>query len=397
MTDTRPDDRIPEAEIVADSQPPSDTVLDPTPDRPPVTPAPGRAQVGRTVFLGLVLGGIVAAGLGFAAARFVPQGWPLLGQTAGVDGTVALEQRLSALEADFQAAATRAPLAPAPDPRLDGIAAELADLQAALAARPVPVVVPDPAATERVEAIDRRLAAIEQSPQAPGGGVAPAAFAALQAEVRSLREGVATGASAAAQPIIAEVQAAADAAEARLAEAEAGAQALTKTTTAMTQAAARAAAFIRLRSAIDAGLPFDAALSDLAAAGVAVPDSLTGTASAGVPTIADLRDSFPAIARAALEASRQADMGDTFGERLGSFLQDQTGARSLEPREGTDPDAVLSRADAALRGGDLPGAQRELTGLPADGQAAVADWVARAQARIATLEAVTTLAAQTGD
>jgi hypothetical protein len=76
-----------------------------------------------------------------------------------------------------------------------------------------------------------------------------------------------------------------------------------------------------------------------------------------------------------------------------AFLRVQTGARSLQPREGTDPDAVLSRAEAAVKGGDVAASLTELAGLPAQGQAAMADWSARAKVYLAAHEALAGLAA----
>ncbi len=78
---------------------------------------------------------------------------------------------------------------------------------------------------------------------------------------------------------------------------------------------------------------------------------------------------------------------------MATFLRTQSGVRSLEPREGTDPDAVLSRAEAALHNADIAAALTELQGLPPEGQGAMADWVARANQRMAAAEAAAALAA----
>ena len=76
----------------------------------------------------------------------------------------------------------------------------------------------------------------------------------------------------------------------------------------------------------------------------------------------------------ALEASLQANPGEGWAERIGTFLRVQTGARSLSLREGTDPDAVLSQAEAALAKGDVAAALTALDLLPPEGQAAVVGW-----------------------
>ena len=77
-----------------------------------------------------------------------------------------------------------------------------------------------------------------------------------------------------------------------------------------------------------------------------------------------------------------------------AFLRTQVGARSLEAREGDDPDAVLSRAEAALARGDIAAALDEIATLPAVGQDAMADWVALAETRRTALAAAADLAAQ---
>ena len=95
-----------------------------------------------------------------------------------------------------------------------------------------------------------------------------------------------------------------------------------------------------------------------------------------------MREGFPDAARAALEASLEANMGATWSERVKNFLRAQTGARALTPQEGDDPDAVLSRAEAALAAGDVEGALAELDALPAEGKAAMTDWLAQANLRL---------------
>ena len=72
-------------------------------------------------------------------------------------------------------------------------------------------------------------------------------------------------------------------------------------------------------------------------------------------------------------------------------MRRQLGARSVQPREGSDPDAVLSRAEAAVRDGDLSEALNELDNLPEDVQSAMADWLADARARVAAEAAINDL------
>lgn len=84
-------------------------------------------------------------------------------------------------------------------------------------------------------------------------------------------------------------------------------------------------------------------------------------------------------------------------ERLTAFLQAQTGARSLAPREGDGPDAVLSRAGAALDAGNLQAALTEMDALPEPGQVAMADWRRLADIRLAASAAAAELSATLGE
>ena len=65
----------------------------------------------------------------------------------------------------------------------------------------------------------------------------------------------------------------------------------------------------------------------------------------------------------------------------GAFLRTQMQARSLTPQEGSTPDAVLSRAEAALGGGDVAATLAELDALPAEGRAAMQGWIDEARIR----------------
>ena len=123
-----------------------------------------------------------------------------------------------------------------------------------------------------------------------------------------------------------------------------------------------------------------------------MPEPLAGAVD-GLPTLLALQDGFAEPARAALDASIRADMGEGWADRLSAFLRSQSGARSLTPREGADPDAVLSRAEAALRRGDLTASLAELASLPPAGAEAMAAWVADATRRLAAEQAITDLSA----
>ena len=89
------------------------------------------------------------------------------------------------------------------------------------------------------------------------------------------------------------------------------------------------------------------------------------------------------VPAAAAATSAGAEAG--LGVRMASFLVSQTGARSLEPREGDDADAILSRAEAALRQGDVAGARALVAQLPEVAQTAMAGIGAATNAKMAEM------------
>ena len=382
--DQRPDPALPEpaafrteATVLAEPRPETG---EPTAPAAPVQratrPAPAPRKTGSTL-LGIVIGAVLAVGGGYYVQRYlVPQ--PAFDPAP-------FEARLTAAEAEAQALRAeiaRLSDAPAPDPAADSAAdSALADRIATLEAVPPPDMA---ALSARLDALDGRLAALADTPSATG--VSPAALAALQAEIAALKS-QGSGASADLTNLAAEV-------EARLTEAQARAADLTTQATAIAAAATRNAALAQIGAALDSGLPYRAALSALGDA--PLPEVIATHADTGQPSLATLRAAFPDAARLALEQALRANPGESWTDRVGSFLRNQTGARSLAPRDGADPDAILSRAEAALNGADLPATLTELAALPPEAQAAMADWVALATQRVAAQAALAGLLQGTG-
>ena len=330
-------------------------------------------------WLGAVMGGVLAAGAGYGVAQLVPGGWPIADTSALEAQLSAQAAEIAALKADI---ARVSELASAPQPMPDsGLADRVAAVEAAVAG------VETPDLTQPLAAVEARLAALEAMPVGEGTGASAGALAALQAQVTAL-----TGADAAAP---AEMAALVASVEAQIADAQAQAEALKAEAAALSEAAMQRAALGQLRAALDTGAPFGSALESLAAADL--PAVLTDAAQAGVPTLQALQAAFPDAARLALEASLRANMGEGWADRIGAYLRNQTGARSLTPREGSDPDAVLSRAEAALAKGDLGVALTELSALPPEGLAAMADWQRMAGIRQSAVQAVAAVAAALGE
>jgi hypothetical protein len=146
-----------------------------------------------------------------------------------------------------------------------------------------------------------------------------------------------------------------------------------------------------IRAAVASGQPFAEPVRRLAESGLTVPEGLQAAAASGVATMGALRDRFPDAAYAAIEASILAGAGDGIVARSRAYLEAQVASRSLTPKEGTDPDAVLSRMEDKLRNDDLKGVLAEAESLPSEAAAAMADWLDAARRRAGAVEALASL------
>jgi hypothetical protein len=354
-TTPRPEDEDPMAEVATMAEAEEAQAAQQTDEAE--TPAPA-APVTKTEqvtirqggFWSMLLGGVVAAGIGVIAAPYVLPDHPLRPAEDSVD-TVALQDRIAAQETamdDLQSTVESIPTAP-------DLSGELGDLRNTLTDL-----------AEQVSTLESRLAELEDrpAPEAGGSDVSASQIEELSAALSAQR---------------AEIDALKGEAEAEEAAARDSAR-----------ATLQRAALTRVMTALDTGDDFSPALSDLRETGVDVPAALADAAENGVPTQEALIESFPDAARAALAAERSADGGAA--SSVGGFFKNQLGIRSLEPREGDDPDAVLSRAEAAVRDGRLGDALAEIETLPEGARAALSDWAADAERRSAALSAANALA-----
>jgi hypothetical protein len=356
--------------ILAEPQPDQDVVTRETEAPPLSPPVPNAAP--RSAFLPAVGGGALAAVIGFGLSHF-----NILGLAPAPADTSAFDARVVAVE--------------------DGLTRTSAEL-AELAAKPL---VSDPALADRVSALESAVAEPVSDPRlddvigrmsaletqlaeaaTAGTGASGAALAALQAEVRALKSA----------PPVASEDLAAQVTETNAALAEA--RALAAETRAIAHTAAMTAALGQLRAALDTGQPYTAALGMLQ--GAEIPPALSDHAATGLPTLASLKDNFPDAARNALDAALRANPGESWTDRVGTFLRSQTGARSVTPREGADPDAILSRAEAALANADLDTALTEIAALPDEAKAAMAEWTSLAEQRRAATAAIDALSEKSG-
>ena len=371
---------VPSTEDIADpaTQTETDGSLTDTPALAETPAEPARIET-RTIvertgpgFVPLVLGGLVSAGIGFGAAYFgvlsVPQA-----DTSGLSATLENQQdTITALEAQISELSSVAPpqaetvdLSPLID-GLSGLSSRLDETATAL------------------DDVTARVAELEERPLFSDSGNADsdamaAAVATLQSQLQNSQTANETMAT--------ELQQLATQAQESIAAAEARARQSVET--AMAQAA-----LSQLRIAVAVGDPFSGALADVAeTAGIGVPEALAATAETGVPTLEQIEAAFPAAARAALPVAMRETAGEGTMDRLGAFLMGQIGGRSIEARDGDDPDAILSRVGAAVDVGDLNAALTEVQALPEAAQAEMADWVALVQARATATDALAAFAA----
>lgn len=353
----------------------------PQPAAPKAPPAPAPTVVRKGGFWPLALGGVVAAGAGAAAAIWA---MPYLSPVTDDPGAASLDP--AAIRTEAVAAATEAGASAGADAATKAIAAlpptegdsaalqaelaaqadKIAALEAALAARPtgvasastagVPAGLSDEitALREASAAQARQIDALSARPQ-----LDPQALAQVQALALS------------ADQVKADIEAAAAAARERLDAVQTEAEAATRRAQVVASVAA-------LGAALEHGDSAGEAVQQLESAGVDIPAPL---AQADLPTLVQIQMGFDAVARAALKESLKAESRDGGAmTAVGNFLRVQTGARSVEPREGSDPDAVLSRAAALVDQGDVSTALEELAALPPEGQQAMATWMAQARA-----------------
>jgi len=348
--DSVEDGMNPDMEVVGDPEPQADPA--------PETNAQQTQSAGAG-FLPLLLGGVVAGTIGYGVATYFPMN----------DGSVDVSVQMQA-QAD-QLAALEAKLADIPAVDLSGVEAQIASVgdQAAALSGAIDTNFAD---------LDARLTEVEKRPGADGT-LSDTALAAYQRELEQLRADL--------EILQATVMSAVAQAETDLAAARAESEALEQEALASAEAVASRAALNRVLTAVETGAPFADALGDL---GGDLPAALSSAAENGVATTAELTSDFPAAARAALATARAEGVSDESGG-LGGFLRNQFDVRSTAPQEGSSPDAVLSRAEAAIKEGRVADALAEIEALPEVARAEMTDWTAQATERADVLDAVATL------
>lgn len=325
----------------------------------------------------MIVGGAVAAALGFAAAIYLDSGSMLLPQgkiaeafrletTAKLDG---LEQNVTNLGSHVnmntdKVGALTSQISNGPDAAV--IAQSLDDLSAKVAQM-----------DQGLAALDARLSDLTQ--EALNAAISKDVVDGYQKELVDLQASL----KAQREQVETMVQTA-QAKEAEVAQ--------------ISQNTLTRAALTRVDTALQSGRPYAAALAEYETViGAPAPDALAQFAQDGLVSMSALSDEFVDSARAALNAARASQSPDetAAGSRLGSFFKSQLQARSVTPKEGSDADAVLSRAEAALKDGRLSDSLAELDMLPDASKEKMMSWIATAAARQNALNTIETLLSAT--
>jgi len=329
-------------------------------------------------FVPLVLGGVVAAGLGyFASMSDLLPGFGTSDTITEIETALARQsEALAVLQEQV------ADLGAAEPPSVD--LTPVTDEIAALSAR-----IDETAGA--IGALADRVTTLEERPVFTGDVTADAAeaaeaVAAMEDQMRA-REEEAARLAAEAEDARRAAEEAVAAAEAETAEAMAAAEAEAQAAMAAAEAEA---AVNELRLAVTRGEPFAEPLAAVAEV-TDIPEALSSAAYSGVPSLESLQDAFPAAARAALPVALRETAGEGAVDRFTAFVQGQIGGRAIAPRDGDDPDAVLSRAQAAVSAGDLETALAEISALPEGARNEMAGWIADAEARTAVVAALDTV------
>ena len=340
------------AEFERDPDPEPEKVVEPAPRAAP-------AQSSGSVFIPMLLGGLVAGGIGYGVAYLQ---YADAQAVEGVDPArvAALEERIDALPEPVAA------------PDLSGVEGGIAGVQGEVSAL-----------RDELAALEDRLNTVERQPSADGT-LQDSAIAAFERDMDELRAQIADQQ--------ANMQAMADQASQQIEATRAEALEIEQNALDAARAATARAALAKVQGALDSGAPMGAALAELEdTLDQTAPDALLAV-SDGVATLADLRADFPAAARQALSVARAEGVSGEEGSAFSAFLRDQFDVRSVEPQDGESTDAILSRAEAALDAGRLNDALAEVATLPEVARAELTDWTARAEARAAAVDAAESLA-----
>jgi hypothetical protein len=156
-----------------------------------------------------------------------------------------------------------------------------------------------------------------------------------------------------------------------------------------------AVATTALYAAVERGQPFApelAAVKSLARDNAPLV-TLEPFAATGMPTASALARELSALVPSVLAAAGTPQGVGGLLEKLQANAEKLVRIRPLEEAQGSDPAAVVSRAEMKVSKGDLAGAVVELESLPAAARAQADAWIKKARGRFAAMEASRRLAA----
>ncbi len=347
--------------------------------QPAPAPVPATARSGRGVAVAAaagVIGGLVVAAATIAAYPT----WRVWFPPPANPAAAGIERRIAALETAVSQPGLPARIPADVDARLDRLEAAVGQARSATPAAPSDL--PDQVAALRAD-LQSAKAAVAQIDARMGAD--DKARAAVDARL--------TAAGQAAERIGALAEQIAGVQD-RLAKLEQGQQAGAEEL----RRAALALAVAQVAEPARAGQAFDQPLQALAL--LAGPDlkptlaALQPGAKAGVPTAEQLTRSFPAAARAAVQAETASGAAGWLG-RVDRFVTGLVTVRRTDPdAPAASLDAKLAAAEQHLADRDLPAAAAALSELPPRADAALKPWLDQARARVALDRALSQLTEQ---
>lgn len=149
------------------------------------------------------------------------------------------------------------------------------------------------------------------------------------------------------------------------------------------EAAAAALAAAELVDASQGSRPFERELAALRVATPSLPElaALGRLAEVGAPSRAALAASFPPYAARAARRARKPAADAGLGQHVVYAAAKVVTVRRIDETTGSGADALLTRAEVALRDGEVVAALKALDGLPPSSREALAPWRAGAERR----------------
>ena len=129
-----------------------------------------------------------------------------------------------------------------------------------------------------------------------------------------------------------------------------------------------------LKKQIQSGKPFDEQIYKLADR-VELSEEFKRISTIGIIPIVELKSMFPQFARDTLSAIHKNTDETNAKKKFFIFLQEKLGARSLTPRQGNDPDAILSRVEASIKADNFNDALSLLSTIPESGMIIMTEWI----------------------